>query len=593
MFRLLSLFPLFLAVVHGALPSLNTRTDLFIVNKDVSPDGFTRPAVVAGTQANNAAVVGPLITGLKGGKYSINVHDQLTNADMIKGTSIHWHGVLQKKSTWADGPAFVNQCPISPGNSFTYQFATPDQAGTYWYHSHIGLQYCDGLRGPLVVYDLLDPHRLRYDVDDASTVITIADWYHKLAKDFAGPAIPDATLINGKGRYSGGPASELSVIKVLPFRRYRIRLVSMSCDANFVFQILGHDLTIIEADGVSTHPHTVRSLQIFAGQRYSFVLKTNQPIGNYWIRAKPNAGNGLNTFDGGLNSAILRYLGAPNAEPPATQTEDPTVRALVETDLHALTSPVAPGQPRPGGADVNINLLMGFSGGGFTVNGVAFRSPTLPVLNQILAGARTAQELLPPGSIYELPRGKTVELSIPGGLAPGAPHPIHLHGHEFYVVRSAGSTVYNYANPVRRDVVSTGVAGDNVTIRFQTDNAGVWFLHCHIDPHLELGFAVVFAERVDEIPAPPTAWTELCPEWEALNSQDAVIANGNGTDSALISSLQSEQAAAPPPPATDPLISPTIITEAAAPTEDDADLSSLVPPSTTSAAATATNSAAL
>ena len=64
-------------------------------------------------------------------------------------------------------------------------------------------------------------------------------------------------------------------------------------------------------------------------------------------------------------------------------------------------------------------------------------------------------------------------------------HPMHLHGHAFDVVRVAGSSDYNYANPVRRDVVSIGTASDNVTIRFTTDNSGPWFMHCHIDWHLE------------------------------------------------------------------------------------------------------------
>lgn len=62
--------------------------------------------------------------------------------------------------------AFVNQCPIIANHSFTYDFSSTTQAGTFWYHSHLAAQYCDGLRGPLVVYDLLDPHRLLYDIDD-------------------------------------------------------------------------------------------------------------------------------------------------------------------------------------------------------------------------------------------------------------------------------------------------------------------------------------------------------------------------------------------------------------------------------------------
>ncbi len=68
-------------------------------------------------------------------------------------------------------------------------------SGTFWYHSHLSLQYCDGLRGAMIVYDPEDPHADLYDVDDGkrdilltffhcsyveteSTIITLSDWYH-------------------------------------------------------------------------------------------------------------------------------------------------------------------------------------------------------------------------------------------------------------------------------------------------------------------------------------------------------------------------------------------------------------------------------
>ena len=60
----------------------------------------------------------------------------------------------------------VNQCPIVPSHSFLYDFNVGDQTGSYWYHSHYSTQYCDGLRGPIVVYDPNDPHASLYDVDD-------------------------------------------------------------------------------------------------------------------------------------------------------------------------------------------------------------------------------------------------------------------------------------------------------------------------------------------------------------------------------------------------------------------------------------------
>jgi iron transport multicopper oxidase len=75
----------------------------------------------------------------------------------------------------------------------------------------------------------------------------------------------DSTLINGKGRFPGGPDAELSVVNVQKGKRYRFRLISMSCDPNFHFSIDGHDLTVIEADSLPTQPHTVNNIQILAG----------------------------------------------------------------------------------------------------------------------------------------------------------------------------------------------------------------------------------------------------------------------------------------------------------------------------------------
>jgi iron transport multicopper oxidase len=198
---------------------------------------------------------------------------------------------------------------------------------------------------------------------------------------------------------------------------------------------------------------------------------------------------------------------------------------LNETSLHPLTNPAAPGKPYVGGADVLLNLDLNFnaSAGKFLINNVSFVPPSVPVLLQILSGARQASQLLPKGSVFTLPPNKVIELSIPPGGAPGGPHPFHLHGHAFSVVRSAGSSTYNYANPVQRDVVSIGSQGDNVTIRFVTDNPGPWFLHCHIDWHLDAGLAIVFAEDTADTAAhsPVThAWEELCPEYNNFISGD-------------------------------------------------------------------------
>nr|ALF95042.1 laccase [Crustodontia chrysocreas] len=501
-----------------ALAAIGPVTDLHIVNAAVAPDGISREAVLA-----EGTFPGPLITGNMGDNFQINVIDELTNATMLKTTTIHWHGLFQHGTNWADGVAFVNQCPIASGDSFLYNFNVPDQAGTFWYHSHLATQYCDGLRGPLVVYDPNDPNASLYDVDDESTVITLADWYHTAAT--LGPAFPtfDTTLINGQGQFAGtgAPTANLSVITVESGKRYRFRLVSISCDPNWEFSIDGHNMTIIEVDAVNHEPLTVDQIQIFAGQRYSFVLTADQPVDNYWIRANPDLGN--TGFDGGINSAILRYVGAPDAEPNTTFVT-PT-NPLVETNLVPLTNPTPPGEACAGCVDYALNLDLAFNGTGldFEINGVTFVPPTVPVLLQILSGAQSATDLLPAGSVYSLPSNSSIEISIPSGGVAGGPHPFHLHGHAFSVVRSAGSDVYNYVNPVQRDVVSIGAAGDNVTIRFETNNPGPWFLHCHIDWHLQAGFAIVLAEDIPDIPtvdAPPTNWTNLCPIYDALDPSD-------------------------------------------------------------------------
>nr|AEP71395.1 laccase 2 [Trametes gibbosa] len=503
------------AVVVGAI---GPKADLVISNAPIAPDGFTREAVVV-----NGVSPAPLITGKKGDHFQLNVIDKLTNHTMLKSTSIHWHGFFQAGTNWADGPAFVNQCPIASGHSFLYDFHVPDQAGTFWYHSHLSTQYCDGLRGPFVVYDPHDPQAHLYDVDNESTVITLSDWYHVAAR--LGPPFPrgaDATLINGLGRADSASTAALAVINVQHGKRYRFRLVSLSCDPNHTFSIDGHNMTIIEVDGINSKPLTVALHPDLRSAALLIVLNANQTVNNYWIRANPSFGT--TGFAGGINSAILRYDGAPAVEPTTTQTA--SVIPLVETNLHPLVHMPVPGLPTPGGVDKPLNFAFNFNGTNSFINNASFTPPTVPVLLQILSGAHTAQELLPPGSVYTLPGHSSIEITMPAtSLAPGAPHPFHLHGHAFAVVRSAGSTEYNYDDPIFRDVVSTGTpaAGDNVTIRFRTDNPGPWFLHCHIDFHLDAGFAVVFAEDVPRVAYAnpvPQAWSDLCPIYDALDVGD-------------------------------------------------------------------------
>jgi len=512
-----------LALLAACLPSALAATvtvDLDIVNGEVAPDGFTRDAVLV-----NGQYPGPLIKAFKGDRLVIPTHNKLTSTLMRRSTSIHWHGFFQARTSDMDGPSFVNQCPIPPNTTFTYDFSTTTQSGNFWYHSHLSTQYCDGLRGAIVVYDPDDPMKSLYDVDDDGTVITLSDWYHVLApegdnKFFTTGTVPvqDSGLINGVGRYNGGPLVPYAVVNVEQGKRYRLRIFALSCRPFFTFSIDNHNLTFIEADGILHDAVTVQNIDVYAAQRVSAVLNANQPVGNYWIRAPPTGGSPVNNpnFNPNLTLAILRYSGAAVADPTTVNVAGPK---LLDQQMHPIAQE-NPGKLGDGPPDVHITLNIAQPNPPFfDINGISYISPTVPVLLQILSGAKKPQDLLPAEQVFVIPPNALIEVNIPGSGS----HPFHLHGHAFDVVLPSNDNVFNFKNPLRRDVYP--INGGNTTFRFFSDNPGAWFLHCHIDWHLEAGLAIAFAEAPEEnVSGPqsqitPQDWKDLCPSYDQLDPE--------------------------------------------------------------------------
>ncbi|KAF8555175.1 hypothetical protein OG21DRAFT_1476611 [Imleria badia] len=417
--------------------------DLSIANCCVAPDGFPRVAVLAGKQGEEPTLPGPVISGYKSDRFLINVTNELTDTSMFTGTTIHWHGISQHHSNQMDGTAYVTQCPISPQKSFLYNFTGDDQVGTFWYHSHYAVQYCDGLRGPFIIRDREDPFNELYDFDDDSAIITLMDWYHYPSPDTPRQVWPDSVLSNGTGCYDGLECPPHVTYMVQATKRYRFRLLNMSCKQFY---------------------------NIFAAQRYSFILNADKPVDNYWIRTIPDPSEPMNA----TTTAILRYAGAPNVDPQAVNV---TNNYLNETLLRSLSEPPAYIlEPNP---DIRLNVVMAKNEDdyNFMINGVQYTSPSVPVLLQIMNGA-LSQDIDPVQSIYLLPRDKLVEVTFHVDDTSGRPHPFHLHGHHFAVIKSADSEFRNYDRPVMRDTVSTGTddKSDNVTIRFVTDNPRPWIL---------------------------------------------------------------------------------------------------------------------
>ncbi|KAJ7157671.1 laccase2 [Mycena crocata] len=502
------------------IPSTISEQKVFnldIVNAQLCPDGFKRSTVVP-----NGTFPGPTFKLNKGDSVVIHTHNKLTDPGMRRSTSIHWHGFFQARTSGMDGPSFVNQCPIAPSTTFDYVFDTAGQTGNYWYHSHLSTQYCDGLRGAFVVYDPDDPLKHLYDVDDGDTIITLADWYHVLAPAgqdsfFKTGIVPtQATLINGKGRFNGGPLVDYAVITVKKGLRYRFRVFSLSCRPFMTVSFDNHTFDVMELDGTEHDPEPFQRIDVYAAQRVSLIVNANQTVVNYWIRAFPVGGNPNNNpnFNPNLTLAILRYEGAPAVEP---KTKDIAGRVYDDSFMHPIASE-KPGKLGSAPADIPKVLTISQTTGSpfFDINGISYLSPSLPVLLQLLSGAAKPADFLPSEQVILLESNKIVDISIPG---PGA-HPFHLHGHNFDIVLPSGQTTPNYINPARRDVVP--VNGPNMTFRFFSDNPGAWFLHCHIDWHLEAGLAVVFGESpAANINGPQsqiqtTQWKALCPAYDEL-----------------------------------------------------------------------------
>lgn len=140
----------------------------------------------------------PWIEACWGDWLEITVENHLKH----NGTTIHWHGARLLNSFEHDGVNAISQCPIAPGDHYTYKFRVT-QYGTSWYHSHYSLQYADGLAGPMTFYG---PSSADYDV--SIDPIMFGDWSHNSAFEDYGaelrkpPAKMQTVILNGKGTRS-------------------------------------------------------------------------------------------------------------------------------------------------------------------------------------------------------------------------------------------------------------------------------------------------------------------------------------------------------------------------------------------------------
>ncbi|CAB4422462.1 unnamed protein product, partial [Rhizophagus irregularis] len=173
-----------------------------------------------------------MIRANKGDQIVIRIQNNLGDF-----TTIHWHGIFQRGTTFYDGVAGQTQCLIATGTTFTYNFTAGEQYGTYWWHSHFRSQYVDGLRGAFIIHDPKDPYLNDYDEEVQSC--------------------PRLGLISGRGRCDCSkapqgskcvPDNPLAVYVIEKGKRYRFRVINTSAEAPFTFSIDQHPLRIIEVE---------------------------------------------------------------------------------------------------------------------------------------------------------------------------------------------------------------------------------------------------------------------------------------------------------------------------------------------------------
>ncbi|KAK7739102.1 hypothetical protein SLS62_011302 [Diatrype stigma] len=501
---------LLLGAVTVTVPGVEAATtrsyDFNVTWTTANPDGaFNRPTI----GINGQWPLPPIVADV-GDNVVVRVTNQLGN----QSTSLHFHGLFMNGSTHMDGPVGVTQCDIVPGASFTYNF-TINQHGTYWYHSHTHGQYPDGLRGPLIIHDPESPF---LDMYDEEVVLTVSDWYHDQMADLlpgfisksnptGAEPVPDAALFND---------TQGLQVPVQPGRTYLVRMVNMGAFAGQYIWFEGHNMSIVEVDGVYTEPAVADMIYLSAAQRCSFLLTAkNETDANYAFVASMDT-TLFDTLPEDLNYNTTGWLvyDEANSLPDAAIVDgdfDPfDDMTLVPFDRQTLLPPPD--------RTIELDVIMDNLGDGANYaffNNISYVAPKVPSLYTALS-ASDAQDAGNPSiygsytNAFVLAQNEVVQIVV-NNLDSGR-HPFHLHGHHFQAIYRSEEEAGTFADvggdamteadfpqtPMRRDTLVLYPDG-NVVLRFRADNPGVWLFHCHIEWHVASGLIATFVEAPDAL----------------------------------------------------------------------------------------------
>ncbi|KAB2060173.1 hypothetical protein ERO13_A11G328800v2 [Gossypium hirsutum] len=458
--------------------------------------------------------------------------------------SIHWHGVRQLRTGWADGPAYITQCPIPTGQSYVYNFTITGQRGTLLWHAHI-LWLRSTVHGAIVIlpkrgvpYPFPKPHK--------EAVVVLGEWWksdteaviNEALKSGLAPNVSDAHTINGHpGPISSCPSQRGFTLAVENGKTYLLRLINAALNEELFFKIAGHKLTVVEVDATYVKPFKIDTVVIAPGQTTNVLLSADQSSGKYLVAASPFMDAPV-AVDNLTATATVHYSGTL-ANTPTTLTAPPPKNATAVANkfinsLRALNSKQFPALV-PQTIDHSLYFTVGLginpcptckAGNGSravaSVNNLTFTMPTTALLQAHffnISGVFTTDfpanpphkfnysgtpptnlQTMTGTKVFRLAYNSTVQLVLQDtGIIAPENHPIHLHGFNFFSVGKGLGNYnpktdpqnFNLVDPVERNTIGVP-AGGWVAIRFRADNPGVWFMHCHLEVHTTWGLKMAF-----------------------------------------------------------------------------------------------------
>ena len=400
--------------------------------------------------AYDGTVPGPELRFRQGERLRIAVENGLP-----VDTTVHFHGIRLPNAM--DGVPHLTQPPIGrDGGRFVYEFGLPD-AGTYWYHPHLGSpeQVGRGLYGALVVEEHEPP------AVDRDLVWVLSDWRldrdARIRDDFM--SFMDASHAGRIGNVVTVNGALREQFEVRGGERIRLRLVNASNARIYSLHFEGHRPVVIACDGHPVEPHAVERVVLGPAMRADIVLD-----------CAAERGSRHRVVDDFYARRAYRLLDLAYSDAAPLRETFATVASLMRNPVRAPDLERAERHRIVFGGGM-MGAMPGqreHRGLFWTVNGTPIpeHDHDMPPLLTLAHGDSCVLELVNDTSWH---------------------HPIHLHGHVFRVLRRNG-------RPPEREQWGDTVLLDpdsRAEIAFVADNPGDWMFHCHVLEHQASGMMAV------------------------------------------------------------------------------------------------------